>query len=420
MRVLWITNILFPEAENAITGKGELKDSGGWLIGCANELIKKEGIQLSVAAVSPLVNKLQRLEVGKILYYVIPLGHGNIRYNRDYEKYWSLINKEYCPDIVHIHGTEFAHGLAFVKACGGKNVIVSIQGLLSSCYKYYAYGLTSWQIIKNIALRDLFRGSIFHQRSGFRKRSVLEIDLLNSVNHIIGRTSWDKAHVWAINPKAEYHFCNEILRTEFYNGAKWQYDKCQRYSIFISQAGYPLKGLHQVLKALPLVLKDFPGTQIYVAGKNVILRDHIKDYIYYDGYGRIVNELLETLSLKDHVHFIGYLNANQMIERFLKSNVFISPSSIENSPNSLGEAQILGVPCISSYVGGAMDMIPNENCGLLYRFEDTELLASRICNVFVNSPKFDNTEMRDVANNRHNRDKIINTLLDIYNFVEKR
>ena len=63
MRVLWITNILFPEAENAITGKGELKDSGGWLIGCANELIKKEGIQLSVAAVSPLVNKFSHFAI---------------------------------------------------------------------------------------------------------------------------------------------------------------------------------------------------------------------------------------------------------------------------------------------------------------------------------------------------------------------
>ena len=420
MRVLWITNILFPEAENAITGKGELKDSGGWLIGCANELIKKEGIQLSVAAVSPLVNKLQRLEVGNILYYVIPLGHGNIRYNRDYEKYWSLINKEYCPDIVHIHGTELSHGLAFVKACGSKNVVVSIQGLLSSCYKYYAYGLSSWQIIKNIALRDIFRGTIFHHRRGFRKRSVLEIDLLKRVNHIIGRTSWDKAHVWAINPNAKYHFCNEILRIEFYNGARWQYDECQKYSIFISQAGYPLKGLHQVLKALPLVLKKFPETQVYVAGKNIIQRNHIKDLIYYDGYGRIINEMLRSMSLNDHVHFVGYLNANQMIERYLKCNVFISPSSIENSPNSLGEAQLLGVPCISSYVGGAMDMIPNENCGLLYRFEDTELLASMICNVFDKSSNYDNTKMREIAKIRHDRDIIINTLFDIYNLVENQ
>ena len=59
------------------------------------------------------------------------------------------------------------------------------------------------------------------------------------------------------------------------------------------------------------------------------------------------------------------------------STVF-GPSSIENSPNSLGEAQLLGVPCIASDVGGVTDMIPNKECGIIYRFEEVELLAKHI------------------------------------------
>lgn len=41
----------------------------------------------------------------------------------------------------------------------------------------------------------------------------------------------------------------------------------------------------------------------------------------------------------------------------LNANMFLLPSAIENSPNALGEAQMLGVPCVSSRVGGVEDMI---------------------------------------------------------------
>ena len=36
MKILWITNILFPEAEQLLNGAGELKATGGWMLGAAN------------------------------------------------------------------------------------------------------------------------------------------------------------------------------------------------------------------------------------------------------------------------------------------------------------------------------------------------------------------------------------------------
>lgn len=36
MKILWITNILLPEANQLLTGMGELRASGGWLVGAAN------------------------------------------------------------------------------------------------------------------------------------------------------------------------------------------------------------------------------------------------------------------------------------------------------------------------------------------------------------------------------------------------
>lgn len=49
---------------------------------------------------------------------------------------------------------------------------------------------------------------------------------------------------------------------------KWDYKQCHKYTIFLSQGQYPIKGLHQMVKALPLILRDYPDTKVYVAGND--------------------------------------------------------------------------------------------------------------------------------------------------------
>ena len=59
--------------------------------------------------------------------------------------------------------------------------------------------------------------------------------------------------------------------------------------------------------------------------------------------------------------------------------------SSDLSPNSVGEAQLIGTPCIASYTGGIMDMITDNETGFLYRYEEIALLAQRVCELFENS-----------------------------------
>ncbi len=35
---------------------------------------------------------------------------------------------------------------------------------------------------------------------------------------------------------------------------------------FVSQASYPIKGVHMLFEALPLILHHYPDTKVYVAG----------------------------------------------------------------------------------------------------------------------------------------------------------
>ena len=411
MKVLWITNILFPEAEHLLTGSGELKASGGWMLGAANALLRNYDVNLCVATVSPKVKKITRLVGESIIYYVIPKGKGNLDINWEYCPYWMIIQNDFKPDIVHIHGTEYSHGLAYMKACGSKNVVISIQGMTSASY-YYNYGLTKADIYRNITIRDILRGSVIKDQKRFVKRSKYEIEMINMANHIIGRTSWDRSHVWAVNPVAEYHFCNETLRDEFYDGSQWCYDNCNKHSIFLSQASYPLKGLHQMLKAMPIILQHFPDTVIRVAGVDISKDITISEKLRLSGYGKYIKKLITKNKLDGKV--TGNLNGEQMKREYLCANVFVCPSSIENSPNSLGEAQILGTPCVASYVGGIMDMmIGNE--GNLYRFEEIEMLAEKVCNIFEN--KDDQTDMRATALHRHNPDNNSAQLFSIYKHI---
>lgn len=405
MKVLWITNIIFPAPCEALGLPHNV--FGGWMTSSLNALREKAS-DLNFAVATVYAGKeLKVLEKDDVIYYLLPSRKDNTKYNHSLEPFWAKIKDEYKPDVVHIHGTEYAHGLAYIRACGTQNVCVSIQGLVSVCARYYYAGIGAKEIIKNISVRDILKmDTIFQQKRKFEKRGELEKAYIKSVSHILGRTSWDEAHIWAINPDARYHFCNETLRPTFYKH-KWDYEKCDKHTIFLSQAGYPIKGLHKVLEAMPLILRHYPDAKIRIAGPSII----DKPFYRITGYGKYIRSLIHRHNLEDKVAFLGLLSEEQMCQEYIKANVFICPSSIENSPNSLGEAQVLGVPCISSFVGGVMDMM-TEIIGL-YRFDEVEMLAYRVCKMFSKI----NKDYKYNAASRHSTDINRNRLIEIYSLI---
>lgn len=184
MRILWITNILFPEAEKNLKQCGELRTSGGWMLASAeNLLLVDEKIQLYVATVSSLVSDLVVIKGERIIYYVIPLGKGNTHINRDYDKYWKSIFDEIAPDVTHIHGTEFSHGFSYLKTCGNDNVLISIQGLTSVCCHYYNSGiLYRFDEIEMLAhsICDIFEKSNSFDNSQMRQIAMKRHDAENN------------------------------------------------------------------------------------------------------------------------------------------------------------------------------------------------------------------------------------------------
>ncbi|WP_165154728.1 glycosyltransferase family 4 protein [Parabacteroides sp. ZJ-118] len=394
MKILWITNIMLPPICKAM--QMPVPAVGGWMYSSLKRLAAGSKHEFAVATVYS-GNDFIRQEVNGITWYNLPLrGKSYISYNTHLESYWKTVKEEFKPDVVHIHGSEYPHGLAYVNACGSSGVVVSIQGIISRYARYYAAGIDSTSVKKCLTFRDIVKcDNLLKGQKSFEKRGQDEIRLLQSVGHIIGRTDWDKAHAWAINPDAQYHYCGETLRDSFYNH-KWSYDKCEPHTIFVSQASYPIKGLHKLLEAMPLVLREYPDTKIYVAGDDPTA----KPWWRITGYGKYLLHLINKLGLRPHITFTGMLSEEDMCSAYLRANLFVCPSAIENSPNSLGEAQIMGVPCIASYVGGIPGMMNGYERGGMYRFEEVEMLAKLICDFFSRS-EYTGSGGGEIAHRRH-------------------
>lgn len=417
MKILWLTGALLPETTAKIRNEKpqQWNTTGSWILNAAAMLSTQDDIQLFMAAPSQDVRELTRVETSRIVSYAIPYGKGPFVDCHGYDSYMQAIHDEIRPDIVHIHGTEYTHSLAYLRMWAKEqNAVISIQGMTSVLHKYYRGGITLSEILLNISFRDLIRGGILRTQLSFKKRGKYECEMLRLVSHVIGRTSWDYAHTKAINPALTYHWGGETLRKEYYAGRHWNYSECRRHSIFLSQSQYSYKGLHQLLKALPLILRQYPDTTIRVAGTDPTLGYDRSQWWRITGYGRYLMSLIKKLGVRQIIDFIGPKGPDDMIDELLQCNVFVIPSAIENSPNSLGEAQILGVPCVASYVGGVMDMMIGNEANL-YRYEEVEMLAEKVCNVFADKEK--QKDMSSIARERHDPERNMRSLIDTYHDI---
>lgn len=423
MKVLWLCSIMIPRIASAL--KMNTSNKEGWLTGLSDMIIEQsEQNQVSMGICFPIDKKSDLLQgvASGIQYYSF---HEDTQrpwvYERQMEVEMESILEDFKPDIIHIFGTEYPHSLAMVNVCKNrKSILVGLQGLCFAYAKVYAVGVPE-RVQNQFLFRDLIKwDNIKLQQRKFVKRGQREIQLLNKITHVTGRTSFDRNEVLTINDKLKYHFMNEILRPVFYQ-RRWSYEKCQPYRIFMSQGNYPIKGLHFMLEALPEVRKKFPETKLYVAGDEITRFDNLKEKVKIGSYGYYLRKLIKKNHLEDAVIFVGRRNSEEMCDEYLKSNVYVSASTLENSPNSVGEAMILGVPVVSSDVGGLRNLLLDEQEGFLYEMEDIQALATKVCRVFeqgVSAREMGN-KARAHAMVTHDRNVNYHRLIDIYRSIHR-
>lgn len=438
MKVLWIVNRMLPIIAESLGVESSVKE--GWITGMFAQIMANtagNGIELSIAfpAKDELATFEGEIPVGDIKLPNIPFGistekqtfkaYGFYEDLNKGEKYdlkteeslKQVINKAN-PDVIHVFGTEFPHCLATLKATDNPGkVLVGLQGLCHAIAEVYEADLPKSVVNRN-TFRDLIkRDSIKRQKAKYAKRGENEKKAIARATYITGRTKWDRCKTKEINPDAIYLGMNETLRSCFYTG-RWRQENCEPGVIFLSQGDYPLKGLHYVLEALPKILKECPDAHVYVGGQNITRHETFKEKLKLSSYAKYLLKLIKNNHLEDQVTFLGNLTAEEMREQYLRSNVFVCPSKLENSPNSLGEAMLLGVPCVAARVGGIPDLI-TEDEGILFADGDIDELANAIISQLKAEGDFAARlkKARGHANFNHDPEANYHTLLQIYNRI---
>lgn len=410
IRVLWMCNMPLPFISEA--AGIESSPFGGWLTGAYEGIKNNEKIKLGIcfpySGTTPIRGVVQNVSY----YSFFASDKINDTVCNGYITAFQAILKDFKPDIVHIFGTERLHSYAMVKAFHSSDrTVISIQGLIGIYSQHFKadlplsvlYGKTLRNILKNDSVSS---GIAKNRRSGF-----FEEEAIRGCKHIIGRTDWDKACSGQINPERVYHKCNETLRAEFYKHL-WSYEKCKKHSIFVSQSNYPIKGFHYLLRAMPEILKKYPDAEIFTTGRSPFETPWYKLSMYQ----KYIKKLINDNDIVNNVHYLGKLDEQEMCKQYLNANVFVSCSTIENSPNAVGEAMILGLPVISSDVGGVKDLLTHEADGFIYQHDAVYMLAYYVCEVFsdIDAAKQMGQSAHNNAVKLHNIEKNGTDLANIY------
>lgn len=410
MKLLWLCNMTPSCVQEAISGK---KGGGLWVDHVLSDL-RKKGLDIRILCPGSGVEGSVD-DHCSYAFFAERLPHV---YQPELETRYEKELSAFHPDVIHVWGTEYGHTLAMVNAAERAGLldklVISIQGLCSVYAGHYAEGVPH-NVQQGYTFRDLVKqDNIRQQQEKFVLRGILEVEALSKAKHVIGRTDWDKACAEKINPKCRYHFCNETLREAFYEGT-WDYTTCQKHRIFASNCVYPIKGFHYLLEAFAQVRKTYPDATLAVPGGSFLSPD-TKGKLRQSGYQKYMRSLALKYHLEDHIEFLGYLGPEQMKQQFLSANVFVLPSTIENSPNSLGEGMLLGVPCVSSLSGGVATMMEHNKEGFIYQSTAPYMLAHYVNKVFSMEEKAENlgAAAKIHAEKTHAPDTNLNRLLEIY------
>lgn len=379
MKVLWITPNILPAVSKrlGISNAG----SGGWLGAMASNL-KNAIPQIDLYVLTLYGSRNLSFEEDGVSYHIIPDNRSVFKDNKSIIKRLCVAISRVKPDIIDVQGVEFHYAKYIPIAAPRIPIAATIQGLTSEIYKHYWDGISLLDLIKFRTLKDnLFLDGMIERKRDYIKRGISELEALSKINYFIGRTSWDRAVSLTANPKSKYFFSQRNIREEFYQH-QWSRSEVDPFTIFIPQAHAPFKGFHIVLHAAVILRKFISNLKIHVAGRDMIRKDSLKQRLKYGGYQKYIDNLIKKNNLSDIVRFTGPLNASQMAECMSRSHVFVLPSFIENSPNSLGEAQLIGVPSVAAFVGGVPDMITHNETGFLYNASDSSVLAMLVHQIF--------------------------------------
>ena len=419
MKVLWLSTtsgLYGKSANNSYNG-------GGWISSLQNVVENLPNIQLALGFLSPEATAVRKEQRGKTTYYPIEnkIKSRKLRklfyYYRGYKAIDSpnwLSNLQYIiddfkPDIIHLFGIE--NPLAVVVLSNAKvPIIVHLQGMLAPCNNaFFPPGFGSFSFLWPLTMREwILRNGYGFAHRAIAVRSFHELQLFKIVKFAMGRTAWDKEMLHLFAPKSSYFHVDEILRDIFYEKAgHWTFPSNEKFHIVSTFSNTVYKGLDLVLKVANFLTTH---TSLKFEWNIIGLNQDNPLVMFFEHQTRIDSSSV-------HVKYKGVKTAEEMVSELLSANVYVHPSYIDNSPNSLCEAQMLGVPVIATRVGGVPSLIEHNISGLLVPANGLYEMTVELLKIAENRTLAlqIGAEGTKVAKKRHDKKQITENLLCAYN-----
>jgi len=415
VRILWFAITPCGAAEKLTPGSF----TAGWLASLEQQVKHDPFIDLSVSFYYN--GELAPFEYKSVQYYPVSRGRGQSKIaklldrleayqtNRDERYIEKLVEiiETVRPDVIHIHGTEDNFGL--VQKYIQLPVVFSIQSLLTPYREKFFSGIpksvaTAKESFSSKILIDSVRNNFYL----FSKWAEREVEMLKPARFIIGRTAWDKRATRILAPKSLYFTGNEIMRSSFYNR---QWDKkafSPTIKIVTTMSGGLYKGLESVLNTAAVLTASGIDFQWLVVGQNESGR-----------YPSLVKRWLKKDYAANNIVFLGGKTETELAEILCGADIYCQVSHIENSPNSLCEAMLLGMPVVATFAGGTDSLLENGSEGMLVQDGDSYSLAGAICELaadFEKSRQF-GLKARNTALERHDPKKVANEIIDAYKAI---
>lgn len=416
MRILWFT----PTSSQYDKGS-HYYHGGGWVESLEQTFREHSHVQLGISFFHDK-DHLKK-ESGTVTYYpiqkiqkrnltkLITNWSCKIETGTYLKKSLEVIN-DFKPDVIQVFGTEGS--FPEIQHYTEVPVVIHLQGLINPCNNaFYPPGINNYNLLTYLPFfkNHVLGNSLVFDKKRFEKQAEKELGYFKKSSYLIGRTYWDKTISSLLAPQATYFHVDEILRSSFYEASPWTPKQHNRLRIISTLSSSIYKGIDLVLKTAFLLQKTYGN----------IFEWHI---IGLHGDNKLVRFFEYSLkkSFKDcNVSFVGVLSQSDLIKSLQSADIFIHPSYIDNSPNSVCEAQMLGMPVISCNVGGTSTLIEHGQNGILVPANAPYELAHSIISLTKdkNMQAQLGAQARITAMERHNRPKTYNALMNMYQTIYK-
>ena len=384
MRVMWICASFSPLAMRALGIDDSGFGSGNWVDDEAARLVSSDTVN-RLFIISSIGGPSCNSRKGKIEYVNLEAEidcRNDARFQSSKRSIDEAIGR-YSPDLVQVWGTESPFSTAALEAAreAGIRTVLCPQGIIASLLHFPNGGVSAFQMCGKNPLNWLKMPLFNATKRTYQRNQRFERRSIELADYILSDNEWTFDYCSSINPDfIQLHYPLPVNRA--FIESRWRLGSCIPHSILSVSPRSSYKGQHVLVKAVARLKRLYPDVRVFFPAMKDKVVGGLVGAIRRTPYIDMIKRLIAEYDLEDAVVFLDSLSPGELAQAMQSCSLFINPSVIESNCMSLREAMWMGMPVISSFAGSIQEYLQNDVDGVLYRYEEDEILAREIARLF--------------------------------------